>query len=128
MDASAPHDALLPLAATPAPPQPLRAGSWDEPIEAAGAVAAPQRAITVRVALRALRRHWWRILGLWFVISAALVALAYAKVKPVYESTAWLKVEPSARSLLAPSSGTSGDFGPYLETQVLLVTSPDVLG
>jgi capsular exopolysaccharide synthesis family protein len=128
MDAPASHDALLPMSATTAPPKPLRAGSWDEPIEAASAVATPHRAITVRVALRALRRHWWRILAVWFVISAVLVALAYAKVKPVYEATAWLKVEPSARSLLAPSSGTSGDFGPYLETQVLLVTSPDVLG
>jgi capsular exopolysaccharide synthesis family protein len=78
------------------------------------------------VALRAIRRHWWQILAIWAVGSAALGYLAYTRLNPVYDAVAWLNVEPASRSLMATSSA-GGDFGSYLDTQVLLVTTPDVL-
>ena len=87
---------------------------------------APPKALTLKIALRAVRRHWWRILALWLIGSGALMAVTYYKVKPTYEATAYLKVEPSNRSIIGPAA-PQFDFGPYMETQVQLITSPDVL-
>lgn len=105
-----------PLAAKPAAP------SWDE----LAAEAAPPRMFNPRMVARALRRHWWRVLAVWALGSAGLGYLAYTKIRPTYEATAWLQVEPPAREILVQSN-SSNDFGPYLDTQVLLITSPEVL-
>ena len=80
-----------------------------------------------RLAWRAAQRHWWQILGLWATLSAALAALAYAKIPPTYESTAWLKVDPSVRSITAPAAAAGEGASSTLETQIQLITSPDVL-
>lgn len=96
--------------------------SWSEPPPEA----VPARLFSTKMIFRGLRRHWWQILAIWLVGSSALVYLAYTKIRPTFDAYALLNVEPASRSLLAPNSSPV-DFGPYLETQVLLITSPDVL-
>lgn len=108
---------------SPTPSPSLYPSPWEEP---AREPAAP-KSFGARVVLRALRRHWWQILALWLVGSAGLVYLAYTRVKPLYEVVSVIEVSPPARSLLSPSSASAEAFEPYLETQVLLVTSPDVI-
>ena len=76
--------------------------------------------------LRALRRHWWQILIVWFLSSTVLVYLAATKIRPSYEAASWLDVEPPQVKILTGAQ-TGNDFGPFLDTQVLLITSPDVL-
>ena len=116
-----PEGALAPWS-----PSPLAARSaapaWDE---MAGDTSAP-RMFNPKVIARALKRHWWRILAVWAVASAGLGYLAYTKIRPSFEATSWLQVEPPAREILVQSRN-GVDFGPYLDTQVLLITSPEVL-
>jgi capsular exopolysaccharide synthesis family protein len=76
---------------------------------------------------RALRHYWWQILLLWGASSAALIALAYARVRPSYDAIAWLEVKPPPKELFGGSM-SSGDQTQMMETQVQLITSPDVLG
>src|SRR5262245_39218774 len=106
-------------------PAPVAAKSmpavWEDPAIEAGV---PPRMFSPKVILRAFRRHWWRMLAIWTISSAGLMYLAYTKIRPVYEAVSWLNVEPAGRGVLAQTGGSSADFGPYLETQVLLVTSP----
>lgn len=115
----------------PLPPSSMpRPGSgpvWEEP--AAEAAEPPTvRPITPGLVWRAVCRYWWQIALLWVVGTAALEMLIYYRVKPSYEAISWVKVEPTARSLLAEKSFAASDFEPFLKTQVLLITSPDVLG
>ncbi len=106
--------------------------AWDDP----GAAAAPEpaapsagRRLNLRTVLRAVRRHWWQILLIWGVASAALMALAYTRVKPRYDAFSLIQVEPPAAQIFGPN-GTTLANNPQnqMETQVRLVTSPDVLG
>jgi len=78
--------------------------------------------------LRALRRHWWQALLLWGAVSAGLVMLIYEKVKPTFEATAWLKVEPSNRTPLSPGPSSGESLNLFMATQLRLITAPDVLG
>lgn len=100
--------------------------NWEEPAPEA-VEAAEARPITPALIWRAIRRHWWLIVLLWIVATAALETLIYKRVKPSYEATTWVKVEPSSRSLLTDRSTSTGEFGPFLKTQMLLISSPDVL-
>lgn len=117
----------LPAPLTGASSAPRPASAWNEPAPAFETEPPPAPGFNPKVVLSAIRRHWWQILLLWSVGSAVLVTVAHYKIKPKYEATAWLKVEPTTRSLMAQSYMVS-DFEPFLETQVLLVESPDVLG
>jgi len=89
---------------------------------------APQ--ITPQIVLRGLVRNWWQILLLWLVVSAPLVYLIFLFIKPTYEAVSLLRVEPSAPHLFAQSSSSdnSGTATPYLQTQVNLIKSDQVLG
>ncbi len=112
--------------AEPLPPAVAHPGLWEELPDLEASAPKP---ITIKVALRALRRYWWQILLLWGVGSIGLMALAYYKIKPTYDAVAWLKVEPSDTSVLNTTTHTpANDFQVFMETQVQLVTSPDVLG
>ncbi len=128
MDTPDRHDDQLPSLPPPAPLTPVPASRvvWEEPADASGEPP-PVKMFNLRTVVRAARRHWWQILLLWLATSAALVFLIYTKVKPKYDTEAWLEVKPTSRNLIAPTYA-SADFGPFLETQVLLVKSPDVLG
>jgi polysaccharide biosynthesis transport protein len=116
-----PEGALAPWSPSPIAAKPS-APAWDE---LAGEGNAP-RMFNPKVVARALKRHWWRILAVWAIGSAGLGYLAYTKIRPSFEATAWLEVEPPAREILVQSRN-GADFGPYLDTQVLLITSPEVL-
>lgn len=79
-----------------------------------------------KVALRAVARHWWQILGLWLAGTALAWYLIMSHVKPQFEAASLLRVEPSNRDLFG--TGAAGEsFEPYLETQVQLITSPNVI-
>src|SRR5947208_9665667 len=69
----------------------------------------------LRVAFRAIRRHWWQIILLWGIISGGLVYAINANMKPQYESASLLRVEPTRRQLF--NGGPAENFEPYLETQ-----------
>jgi capsular exopolysaccharide synthesis family protein len=71
-------------------------------------------------------RHWWQILGLWVLGAGALGYVIQTYVKPQYQADSLLRVEPSPGRLFdTPAGGET--FEPYLETQVQLITSPNVL-
>jgi len=99
------------------------AHSWEEfPDPEAG----PPRVLSPRVVLRAMRRHWWQILLIWAVLSAGMVAGVKKYVKPSYEAAAILQVEPTNRSVLAPTA-MSNDLDAFMQTQLQLLTSSDVV-
>jgi capsular exopolysaccharide synthesis family protein len=123
------YDSSLPSwppAHQPTPPKPMPPVPWDDPLEAGDA--SPRAGVSPKVIGRALRRHWWLALLVWIVGSTSLVVLARRYVKPTFESTAWLKIDPVAQPLLNSGRTESIDQGTLLETQVQLITSPDVLG
>ena len=91
---------------------------------AAQAEAAPSP-ISIRVALRGARRYWWLILALWAVGSAGVGAAVYLKVKPQYRASSLLRVDPSGTDLYNLRGQENLD--PFLQTQVQLITSPNVL-
>src|SRR5579863_1424590 len=76
---------------------------------------------------RAITHYWWQILLLWGTLSAGLVYLIYVGVSPRYEAVSMLRVEPTHRDLFGSSNAAAESFDPYLETQVQLITSPNVL-
>jgi polysaccharide biosynthesis transport protein len=127
MDTPARPDRSLPSPPSAAlPALPMRA-SWDEGAEAAAA--APPKTLTLRVILRAARRHWWQILGLWLVGTVVAVPLLYKYIKPTFDSSAFIKIEAANRSLLVQAYDQSASStGNYLDTQVQLILNPDVLG
>jgi polysaccharide biosynthesis transport protein len=82
--------------------------------------------LSARLVWRAFRRHWWQALLLWMAGSAALMALAYHKVKPTYDAFSTIKVDPGDRGLFRENSSTV-DFEVFKETQVKRVTNPNVI-
>jgi capsular polysaccharide biosynthesis protein len=70
-----------------------------------------------RGVLRRLAGLWFQILMLWLLISAPIIALIYALVKPTYLATCLMQVEtPVGKSLT------------HLQAQVTSITSDNVLG
>src|SRR5262249_43523275 len=116
-----PEESLPTWPSAPKPALPIRPG-WDGPD---GPAAAPRGPVSPKLVLHAFRRHWWQILALWLVASGGLGYLAYTKIRPNYESVAWLKLEPNNQGLLGGNTG--GDFAQQLDTHVQLITSPEVL-
>lgn len=82
--------------------------------------------LTVGVVLRGIRRYKAWILFLWIAGTAGLLAVIMTKVKPIYLAESVLRVEPTSKPLFLPS-GAVESFEPYLETQVQLVKSSNVL-
>src|SRR5579871_6102074 len=60
--------------------------------------------ISLRVALRGVRRYWWMILMLWVVGSAGLWAVIYKTYKPTYRATSLLRVDALAPDLFGGRS------------------------
>ena len=119
-----PEGALTPWSPSPpASPVTLASPAWADGIDPP-----TPKLFSVRTALRALRRHWWHILAIWAVGSAGLSYLAYTKVKPSFDAVSYIEVEPAAKSFIANiNGGTTEALQTYIETQVILVTSPDVV-
>lgn len=111
-----------PAAAAPAPY--LAPPVWDE-VPDPDAPAAKR--LTPRVVIRAIRRFWWQIALLGLGLTLAAEALVYSKVKPTFSASAWLEVKPTSQTPLGGGVGNT-NLTQFMETQVQLVTSPDVLG
>ncbi len=86
--------------------------------------------VTPQILLRGLIRNWWRILALWLVVSAPAMCLIWLFIQPTYEAFSLLRVEPSTLNLFAPSNNQDNTTThlPYLQTQVQLIKSDQVLG
>jgi hypothetical protein len=75
---------------------------------------------------RLVTKHWWRILAIWAVLTAVLSYVIYVRVKPMYESSSLLRVEPATTDLYGLGTETEA-FGQFLQTQVELIRSPAVV-
>ncbi len=82
--------------------------------------------LSIRVALRAVKRYWWLVLALWVVGSAGIGAGIYLKVKPSYRATSLLRVSASETDLYN-IRGQGEVIDQFLNTQVALITSANVL-
>ena len=98
--------------------RPARAGGLDRPRRsAADGPASGRRRPSVRLAWRALRRHWWQALLLWSAGSAGLMALAHDRVRPTFEASSAIRVDPGDRGPCRRRGprrlrGLQGDPGP----------------
>ena len=105
------------LIPAPAPASPI------PPEVAAPAFEAPRSSglgLSAGLAWRAFRRHWWQALTLWVIGSSALMALAFYKVKPTYDASSTIKVDPGDRA-------SADDFEVFKETQARRVANPNVI-
>lgn len=85
--------------------------------------------LSFRLAWRAFRRHWWQAALLWLFLSSGLVALAYTRIKPSFNSYSRIKVENTSFSVLTDKNVFAPiDFGQYMETLVSNISSPTVIG
>ena len=114
------------------PPAPYAAApAWDEPgFETASGVADPPRKFSLKLVLRAIRRHWWQILLIWVIASGGAMTLIYAKVKPTFDATAYVRFEQPRRTIIGSDIGSANasTMATQLETQALRMATPDVLG
>jgi capsular exopolysaccharide synthesis family protein len=85
--------------------------------------------LSPKVILRALARHWWRILAIWLVVTAPAGFLIYMFVQPTYDVVSLLRIEPVQPDLLSPINRGIGEIQnkTYLKTQVGLIMSSKVL-
>ena len=83
--------------------------------------------ISIRVVIRGARRYWWLVLALWMVGSGAIGASIYLTVKPTYRASSLLQVDPSLTDLYNIHGAADSLVEPFLQTQVQLITSPNVL-
>jgi capsular exopolysaccharide synthesis family protein len=88
--------------------------------------AASQSPLSIRIVLRGARRYWWLVLMLWVVGSAGFGAVFYLKIKPTYKAYSVLRAEPPTGSLYGVNT-SSETFDMFLQTQVQLIKSPNVL-
>jgi len=86
----------------------------------------PGTTLSLRVVVRGARRYWWLVLMLWVVASSSIGILIYLNIKPSYRAMSLLRVDPEKQNLYNIQGG--GDaLEPFLQTQVQLITSPNVL-
>jgi hypothetical protein len=88
--------------------------------------AAPRRSRIGEVMRRVLPDHWGKILVTWAVVTAVLVCLISVYVKPIYESSSLLRVEPATTDLFGMGMEAEA-FDHFLQTQVALISSPSVV-
>jgi capsular exopolysaccharide synthesis family protein len=81
----------------------------------------------VQAMLRVFAHHWWKVLVIWAVLTAGLAFAINVRVKPTYESASLLRVEPANRDLFGPGLYAAEVFDHFLQTQVALIQSPNVL-
>ena len=81
----------------------------------------------VQAMLRVIAHHWWKILAIWAVLTGGLVIAINKRVKPTYESSSLLRIEPANRDLFNLGLNSAEAFDPFLQTQVELIRSTNVL-
>jgi polysaccharide biosynthesis transport protein len=80
----------------------------------------------VQAMVRVITHHWWKILAIWAVLTGGLVFAINQRVKPTYESSGVLRIEPMNRDLFGLGLNSEA-FGTFLQTQVELIRSANVL-
>lgn len=111
--------AQLPLS-RPLPIQPMSSGA-QEPKP-------PSALNIVKAVVRGIARYRWLVLLSWSVGTAGAMALINARVRPLYEASSLLRVDPRYQDLFGVRSPSGDWLRPYLDTQIYLFTSADVLG
>jgi len=91
----------------------------------AGAAPRPRR--IGQAIRRVIPHHWGKILVLWLVLTGGLVFMINKRIKPRYESTSILRIEPASRDLFGLGLNSSESFDAFLQTQVELIRSANVL-
>src|SRR3954452_22005825 len=81
----------------------------------------------VLLTLRAFTRHWVKILAIWGVLTAVVFVAIHLRIKPMYEATSQLRVEPANRDLFGLGLNSTEVFNYFSQTQVQLITSASVL-
>lgn len=111
--------AQLPLS-RPLPIQPTSSGAQEPK---------PASALNiVKAVVRGIARYRWLVLLSWSVGTAGAMALINARVRPLYEASSLLRVDPRYQDLFDVRSPSGDWLRPYLDTQIYLFTSADVLG
>ena len=104
-----------------------RPGSQALRTTSSGTPAASQASsLSLRVVVRGARRYWWLVLMLWLVGSTSIGVLIYMNIRPSYRALSLLRVDPSVSDIFSVR-GSSDNLDAYLQTQVQLITSPNVL-
>jgi capsular exopolysaccharide synthesis family protein len=95
--------------------------------ERRGAVArgSPAGALSVSLLLGTLRHWWFIVLPLGLILGAVAAAGVYVLAEPLYEATAWLRLEDPPPYIAFPSQEESRH---YVQTQIEVIHSPLVLG
>ncbi len=75
---------------------------------------------------RTLGRFGRMILPVWLIGSFVVGCLAYLSITPTYKALSLLRVDPSVSDIFNVR-GSGENLDSYLQTQVLLITSPNVL-
>ena len=86
--------------------------------------------INSKVILRGLSRHWWRILLLSLVVCTPISYLIWEFVEPTYEAFSVLRIEPTTPEIygsLKTGFVATENVGPYLESQLIVIASDQVL-
>lgn len=87
----------------------------------------PEEGLTARFVLTALRR-WWKIaLPVALLLAAAGGTIVYLLFEPVYEASAWFRIEERT-PYLAFESKDEGRSKLFFQTQIETIRSPLVLG
>ena len=82
--------------------------------------------LSIRVAVRGVRRYWWLVLMLWVVGSAGLCAAIYKLKKPEFKAVSLIQVSEMADDLYGVR-GNNEHMATFLNTQVNLIKSSSVL-
>ena len=90
-----------------------------------GAAPAPNRFF--QAMLRFIPNHWSKILMVWVVLTGGLVIAINKRVKPMYESSSLLRIEPANRDLFNLERKADETFESFLQTQVELIRSANVV-
>ena len=77
--------------------------------------------------LRVIPNHWWKILMVWVVLTGGLVIAINKRVQPMYESSSLLRIEPANRDLFNLEPKADETFETFLQTQVELIRSANVV-
>ena len=77
--------------------------------------------------VRGLTRWWWQASLAWVVATSAVVAAIQLGLKPLYEASSLLRVEPNAQEIFGNNASSANGSQNYLDTQVQLITSSNVL-
>ena len=92
----------------------------------AAPAASGQRGFTPQLFFHALRRWGLLAIPLGLLIGGGAAALLWWRFEPVYEATAWLRIQAQSPFIAFPMR--DGDTRTFVQTQVELIRSPMVLG